>query len=54
MWHKNKRRPRTVPWGTPESTDVASEDVPSKITCICLLIRICICCIVVFSRDRVT
>ena len=39
MWHKNKRGPKTVPWGTPESTDVASEVMPSKTTCICLLVR---------------
>ena len=39
MWHDDKRGPKTVLWGTPESTDVASEDMPSETTCICLLVR---------------
>ena len=29
MWHKNSKGPSTVPCGTPESTVVASEEVPS-------------------------
>ena len=32
MWHKNSKRPSTVPCGTPESTVVASEEVPSITT----------------------
>ena len=40
MWHKNKRGPKTVPWGTPESTDVASDVTPSVCVCVCVW---CVC-----------
>ena len=33
MKHRNNRGPKTVPWGTPESTCMESDDAPSRITC---------------------
>ena len=36
MWHENSKGPSTVPCGNPESTVIASEEVPSIITVICL------------------
>ena len=35
---RNKRRPRTVPWGTPEVTSASSDLAPSIRTC-CFLLR---------------
>jgi len=32
IWIKNKSGPRTVPWGTPESTVTDDENSPSTIT----------------------
>ena len=34
MWHKNSRGPNTIPCGTPESREVASEEVPTITTVI--------------------
>ena len=34
IWQRNRSGLRTVPCGTPESTDVVSEDMPSSTTLI--------------------
>ena len=39
IWHKKSRGPKTVPWGTPESTVTLLDDSPSTTTCIYLLVR---------------
>ena len=39
MWHRKSSGPRTVPWGTPESTLVDSDADPSSTTRIVLLVR---------------
>ena len=39
MWHKNMIGPKTVPWGTPESTDVSLDFSPSTIVLIILVVR---------------
>ena len=39
MWQRNNSGPSTVPWGTPESTLVASDAVASRTTRMDLLVR---------------
>ena len=39
IWHKKSRGPKTVPWGTPESTATLLDDSQSTTTCVYLLVR---------------
>ena len=39
IWHNNRRGPRTVPCGTPESSLIASDSSPSTTIFICLLVK---------------
>ena len=39
MYSRKSVCPRMKPWGTPALTEYSCEDVPSRTTCSCLLLR---------------